>query len=161
MKKWVSILLAVIVSISIFGCGAESKQEIASVYYDEERLANHFSSFYLGSVHQEISGQTMTGTFDEMEGMVMLWVFEPQEDLALDLTYQLKVKSGKVKLIFVSGDDRVTTITEYFGPNDIEDYKTVALSAKNGYNCVKLVADENASVVYDIRISQGSFINVE
>ena len=77
--------------------------------------------------------------------------------MELDITYLLNVTRGKVKLVLISPDNSVTTLIERSKGSELVDYATNILQIKKGFNTIKIVANDNASFEFDIRIPKGEF----
>lgn len=160
MRWFLCACLCVFFAVCQTGCGGPPEDETARIYYDEEKLANNFSSYRMEEAEQTIKGMRTTGTFQNLNGMVMFWTYEPDKDTVADIRYLLKVTGGKVKLILVDGNNRIGTITEMTRQDEMEESETVTLSVKAGYNRLKLVGTENAVVEFDIEMNEGSLISV-
>ena len=159
--RWVvCAILCILLPVFCSGCGSPSENPMAGIYYDDEKLASNYSSYSLEDAEQVIDGRSMTGTFRGLNGMVMFWTCEPDEDTVADIRYLLRVTGGKVKLIFVDGKNRIETLAELTKHTQMEEAETVTLSVRDGYNRLKLVGTEDAVVSFEISASKSSFISV-
>ena len=73
------------------------------------------------------------------------------------MKYLLNVTSGKVKLVLISADNSVTTLIERSQKSELVDYATNVLQIKKGLNTIKIVANDNASFEFNIKIPKGEF----
>jgi hypothetical protein len=93
----------------------------------------------------------------KIEGMDTIWAYEADKDTMLDITYLLNVSSGKSKLVLIYPDSSVTTIIETTKDSEVVDYATNPMQIKKGLNRIKIVADENTSLEFNISIPNGEF----
>ncbi|WP_308780268.1 hypothetical protein [uncultured Clostridium sp.] len=47
---------------------------------------------------------------NKIEGLDIIWTYEADKDMELDMKYLLNVTSGKVKLVLISADNSVTSL---------------------------------------------------
>lgn len=159
MKKAVKVILLVMGMVLYFtGCGETASDSMAEIYYDQEKLGSYYSSYKMAEAAEEQSGNQMTGTYRGLNGMVLLWNYEPDTDVALDVSYNLHVTKGKVKLIMVGSDGTIVTIAELSGGVTSDVLKTQSFSLHDGLYCLKLVGTEEAVVDFQVQINEGSFI---
>lgn len=158
MRKKISMLLAVLLLICCTGCGAAQTSPSEDIYNDEERLSTLYSSYSMERASQEINGQKMTGEYDTMNGMVMVWTYDAPEDMALDVRYLFHVSEGSVKLVLLDEYGKLSTITELSKPTEMDDYAVAELSLKKGLNWIKIVGTDDAVVEFDMMIYEGSFV---
>lgn len=154
MKKYKYIVAIIVFAIVLGGC---SKNHITSIYSDNEKISSNTNSFNLDIEQQNIEGQKFNGVIKKIEGMDTIWTYESDKDMELDMTYLLNVISGKVKLVLISSDSSVTNLIETTKESDVIDYATNTLRIKKGLNRIKIVADKNTSLEFDISISKGEF----
>lgn len=153
------VLCAMLVFYAV-GCGKAPASPMAAVYDNEEKLANPYSSYNLDGVKQEIDGTKMKGSYDKLEGMVLLWTYDTKKTGALDVTYRLTVTSGKAKLVYIDPDNQVSTIIECTPQSSMDDIAVLTLSLKEGLSRIKIVGAENTSVKFEISILEGEFLAV-
>ena len=89
--------------------------------------------------------------------MDTIWTYESDKNIELDITYLLNVKSGKLKLVLITPDGSITNLIEVTKESDVLDYATNTLQIKKGLNRIKIVADKNTSLEFDISIPNGEF----
>lgn len=76
-------------------------------------------------------------------------------DATVDVTYSLKVFSGKVKLVLINNEGEVFVIAEC--DSEMTEPAQNMLNIESGNNRIKLVADENTKFDIEISISEGEF----
>ena len=150
MKKGICILF---IFLLLTGC---SSNYMSSLYNNEKEIASDNNSYNLINPEQTIDSQTFSGNA-EFEGMDTIWTYEAADDMDIDMTYLLKLESGKVKLVLISPDDTTTTLIETTEKSHLKDYATSTLHIKKGNNRIKLVAGENTKLDFDISIPDGEF----
>lgn len=161
MKKVISIMLVIGMMMCFGGCGSAASDSMADIYYNNEKLGNYYSSYKMSDFTQETGNNRISGTYENLNGMVLLWNYEPEEDIALDVNYIMKVSQGKVKLIMADSDGTITTIAELSNGVTADVMKTQSFFLHAGFYCLKLVGTDNAVVDFQIAINDGSFIGVK
>lgn len=89
--------------------------------------------------------------------MDTIWTYESEDDIEIEMTYLLKLKKGKAKLVLISPDGTLTNTIEVNKDSVLEDYAVNKLSIKKGINRIKLVAADYAKIEFDIGIDYGTF----
>lgn len=159
MKRMVSILLVIGMMLCLGGCA--SSDSMADIYYDDERLSSYYSSYELSELTQEIDGNTISGTYEKLNGMVMLWNYEVEGDIALDVNYRIEVSQGKVKLIMVDPDGAICTITELSNSVTGDMMETQSFSMHKGLYRLKLVGTDDAVVDFEVMVDGGALIGAK
>lgn len=154
MNKNKYVMIFIVLSIVLVGC---SKNHIDSVYNDNEKISSNTNSFNLDVDKQSIDGQEFKGVIKKIEGMDTIWTYESNKDMELDMTYLLNVASGKLKLVLISPDNSVTTLIERSKESEVVDCATNTLQIKKGLNRIKLVANKNTRIEFNIIIPNGEF----
>lgn len=160
MKRMMSIMLVIGMMMCFGGCSNASSDSMADIYYDNEKLGSYYSSYQMSDFTQEVDGNRISGIYKNLNGMVMLWNYEVEEDIALDVNYSMKVSQGKVKLVIVDPDGNVVTIAELSNGVTGDMMKTQSFSLHEGLYRVKLVGTENATVDFELEIAGGDFYGV-
>ncbi|RDU23197.1 hypothetical protein [Anaerosacchariphilus polymeriproducens] len=151
MKKFVGFILITMLLLS--GC---SSNYIASIYDNNKEIASLNNSFNIYSKKQSINDQHFIGNV-KIEGMDTIWSYAAKENSDIDMTYNLRLVSGKVKLVLISPDNTITTLIECTDQSTLADYATNTLHIKKGKNRIKLVAGKNTELKFDISIPEGKF----
>lgn len=154
MNKNKYVMIFIVLSMVLVGC---SKNYMASIYNDNEKISSDANSFNLDVDKQSIDGQEFKGVIKKIEGMDTIWTYESDKDMELDMTYLLNVVSGKLKLVLISPDSSVTTLIERSKESEVVDYATNTLQIKKGLNRIKIVANKNTSIEFNIIIPNGQF----
>ncbi|MDU4861622.1 MAG: 50S ribosomal protein L7ae [Terrisporobacter othiniensis] len=154
MNKNKYVMIFIVLSMVLVGC---SKNYMASIYNDNEKISSDANSFNLDVDKQSIDGQKSKGVIKKIEGMDTIWTYESDKDMELDMTYLLNVVSGKLKLVLISPDSSVTTLIERSKESEVVDYATNTLQIKKGLNRIKIVANKNTSIEFNIIIPNGQF----
>lgn len=154
MNKNKYVMIFIVLSMVLVGC---SKNYMASIYNDNEKISSDANSFNLDVDKQSIDGQKSKGVIKKIEGMDTIWTYESDKDIELDMTYLLNVVSGKLKLVLISPDSSVTTLIERSKESEVVDYATNTLQIKKGLNRIKIVANKNTSIEFNIIIPNGQF----
>lgn len=154
MNKNKYVMIFIVLSMVLVGC---SKNYMASIYNDNEKISSDANSFNLDVDKQSIDGQKFKGVIKKIEGMDTIWTYESDKDMELDMTYLLNVVSGKLKLVLISPDSSVTTLIERSKESEVVDYATNTLQIKKGLNRIKIVANKNTSIEFNIIIPNGEF----
>jgi len=148
------VMIFIVLSMVLVGC---SKNYMTSIYNDNEKISSNTNSFNLDVDKQSIDGQEFKGVIKKIEGMDTIWTYESDKDIELDMTYLLNVVSGKLKLVLISPDSSVTTLIERNKESEVVDYATNTLQIKKGLNRIKMVANKNTNIEFNIIIPNGEF----
>lgn len=154
MKKYKYVVVFIVLAMLLGGC---SKNHMTSIYNDNEKISSNTNSFNIDVEKQNIEGQEFNGVIKKIEGMDTIWTYESDKDIEVDMTYLLNVTSGKLKLVLIAPDSSVTNLIEATKDSDVLDYVTNTLQIKRGINRIKIVADENTSLKFNISIPSGEF----
>ena len=90
-----------------------------------------------------------------MEGMDTIWVFDAEEDKALDITYVINVSAGKMKLVLINPKGDVSNIAEC--DTEMSEPIQSTLNVESGNNRIKIVAGENTKCDIEVSIQEGEF----
>lgn len=148
MKKL--LLLMSLMMLLLTSC----KDQSSSLYYNDEEIVSDYNTFNLTVINQTLSNHQLTGTV-EFEGMDTIWSLVSSTEMELDITYFFHIVQGKVKLVHITPDNTLTTITEVIGEEALEEPITSTLLIKEGYNRIKLVADKYTSFEFEVRMLEG------
>jgi len=152
MKKR-KIISAVLITICLLtGCAPDYTID---VYDSDKKIASDTNTYNLINYEQTVEDAHFTASVEKMEGMYTIWSFNATEDTTIDITYSLKVFSGKMKLVLINPKGEVLVVTEC----DFEMTEPVQnmLNIESGNNRIKIVADENTKFDIDISVSEGKF----
>lgn len=146
-KRFGSVLAVVCM---IVGCGVNP---MLSIYDDDTRIASTLNTYNIMNCEQVQSDLHFAASVGKMEGMDTVWVFDAEEDTAVDITYRINVSSGKMKLVWIDPENEVSIIAEC--DSEMEDSVQETLHIKKGNNRIKIVAGENTQFDVDFTISHG------
>lgn len=145
------LLGAVLVMVCVAaGCGFNP---MLAVYDDNAKIAGDTNTYNLSNYEQVQSDLHFTASVGKMEGMDTIWVLDAEEDMTVDITYQLSVFSGKMKLVLVDPEKEVSVIVEC--DSEMEETVQSTLDVKKGNNRIKIVAAENTQFDIDMTLSAG------
>lgn len=150
--KWFALVLAAVCTAAciLAGCGTNP---MLAIYDNDAKIASNTNTYSLTNVEQVHSDLHFTASVGKMEGMDTVWVFDAEEDTAVDITYQLNVSSGKAKLVLIDPEKEVSVIVEC--DSKMEEPVQETLDIRKGNNRIKIVAGENTQFDIDFTISQG------
>ena len=145
------LLGAVLVMVCVAaGCGFNP---MLAVYDDNAKIAGDTNTYNLSNYEQVQSDLHFTASVGKMEGMDTIWVLDAEEDMTVDITYQLSVFSGKMKLVLIDPEKAVSVIVEC--DSEMEETVQSTLDVKKGNNRIKIVAAENTQFDIDMTLSAG------
>lgn len=178
------LLAALCASIlSLAGCSGLG----AGAYNNEKSIASDVNSYNLNNVTQSNEGDTFSAQVEKMEGMDTIWDCSADAALETELSYDITLYSGKVKLALISPDEEVTTLVELdsekgaddssASPQDISAEGSSAAAAQNGpagdsslsatgtvsftlqpgENRIKVVAGEDTGFDMSLTVPEGEF----
>ena len=134
------------------GCASDATVD---VYDNDKKVASDTNTYNLINCKQTVEDRNFTASVEKMEGMDTIWRFTAAEDSTVDITYSLKVFSGKVKLVLINNEGEVFVIAEC--DSEMTEPAQNMLNIESGNNRIKLVADENTKFDIEISISEGEF----
>ena len=134
------------------GCASDATVD---VYDNDKKVASDTNTYNLINCKQTVEDRNFTASVEKMEGMDTIWKFTAAEDSTVDITYSLKVFSGKVKLVLINNEGEVFVIAEC--DSEMTEPAQNMLNIESGNNRIKLVADENTKFDIEISISEGEF----
>jgi tRNA uridine 5-carbamoylmethylation protein Kti12 len=145
------LLGAVLVMVCVAaGCGFNP---MFAVYDNNAKIAGDTNTYNLSNYEQVQSDLHFTASVGKMEGMDTIWVLDAEEDMTVDITYQLSVFSGKMKLVLIDPEKEVSVIVEC--DSEMEETVQSTLDVKKGNNRIKIVAAENTQFDIDMTLSAG------
>ena len=145
------LLGAVLVMVCVAaGCGFNP---MLAVYDDNAKIAGDTNTYNLSNYEQVQSDLHSTASVGKMEGMDTIWVLDAEEDMTVDIKYQLSVFSGKMKLVLIDPEKEVSVIVEC--DSEMEETVQSTLDVKKGNNRIKIVAAENTQFDIDMTLSAG------
>lgn len=151
MMKAGKLLGAVLVMVCVAaGCGFNP---MLAVYDNNAKIAGDTNTYNLSNYEQVQSDLHFTASVGKMEGMDTIWVLDAEEDMTVDITYQLSVFSGKMKLVLIDPEKEVSVIVEC--DSEMEETVQSTLDVKKGNNRIKIVAAENTQFDIDMTLSAG------
>ncbi len=157
-KKYITLFLTILVLLSCFAsCNSNSFSEL---YDDEARLASKSNTYSLANDQQSTDGTTCTVSAEEFEGMDTLWSYEAKETETIELTCQLTVYSGKLKLILIAPDNSITTITEVTSETKTSGLQTFCITLPAGENRMKVVGDSDTRFELELSVPVGEFLEL-
>lgn len=152
MKNRKIISAALITICLLTGCASNS---MVDVYDSNKKIASDTNTYNLINYEQTLDDRHFTASVEKMEGMDTIWSFNATEDTTIDITYSLKVFSGKMKLVLINHKGEVLVVTEC--DSEMTEPVQNMLNIESGNNRIKIVADENTKFDIDISISEGKF----
>ena len=150
MKKW--LVSAIVWVLLLAGC---SGSQVAAVYEDDSRISSDVNSYNLSGASQEVEGTACHISVEKMEGMDTLWSCETEADTEMQVSCQMNLESGKLKLVLISPDGTLTTLAESTTPGEKTEETTVSLP--KGESRMKLVAGEDTQFDLTVSVSEGEF----
>lgn len=146
------LLAALCASIlSLAGCNGLS----AGAYNNEKSIASDVNSYNLNNVTQSNEGDTFSAQVENMEGMDTIWDCSADAALETELSYDITLYSGKVKLALISPDEEVTTLVELDSGKSAAG--TVSFTLQPGENRIKVVAGEDTGFDMSLTVPEGEF----
>lgn len=127
----------------------------AKVYDSEEKLVENYDTYSLVNSREFVKDNILSGSAGKMEGMGTIWKYNAEESTDVEITYRIKIFSGKAKLVLISPDDTLTTLAECTEDSDAKQKMTKTFHAEKGKNRIKLVGAKGTKLEYEISIDEG------
>lgn len=171
MKQKHFLLTALFASaLSLAGCSGLG----ANAYNNERSIASDMNSYNLNNITQTSDDGTFSAQVGNMEGMDTIWTYDAENETSTELSYDITLYSGKLKLTLISPDKKVTTLVELDSEKDAEDHSasaqdssagtsacsasdTVSFSLEPGENRIKVVAGEDTRFDMNLSMPEGEF----
>ena len=112
MRKMIVGTLLVVFLLS--GCS----NAMADIYDNESKITSDTNSFNLDGIEQEIEGNSYNATIEKMEGMDTVWTLDTEEETTVDISYDITLYNGKVKVVLIYPDGELTTLAECISNQD-------------------------------------------
>ncbi len=149
----------------------------ANAYNNEKSIASDVNSYNLNNVTQTSDGGTFSAQVGNMEGMETIWNYDAENETSTELSYDITLYSGKLKLALISPDKEVTTLVELDSEKDtaspegssassqyvsadasaVSAANAVSFTLEPGENRIKVVAGEDTQFDMDLSVSEGEF----
>ena len=184
MRQKHFLLTALCASIlSLTGCSGLG----TNTYNNEKSIASNVNSYNLNNVTQTSDGGTFSAQVDNMEGMDTIWNYDAATETSTELSYDITLYSGKLKLTLISPNQEVTTLVELDSENNttnsasaaqgissegnsavpaqdapddnfaVSEVDTVSLTLNPGENRIKVVTGEDTRFDINLSVSEGEF----
>ena len=150
MRKMIVGTLLVVFLLS--GCS----NAMADIYDNESKITSDTNSFNLDGIEQEIEGNSYNATIEKMEGMDTVWTLDTEEETTVDISYDITLYNGKVKVVLIYPDGELTTLAECISNQDNSSNST-SLTLPQGEYRIKIIAGENTKFDISLSITDGSF----
>lgn len=150
MRKMIVGTLLVVFLLS--GCS----NAMADIYDNESKITSDTNSFNLDGIEQEIEGNSYNATIEKMEGMDTVWTLDTEEETTVDISYDITLYNGKVKVVLIYPDGELTTLAECKSNQDNSSNST-SLTLPQGEYRIKIIAGENTKFDISLSITDGSF----
>lgn len=152
MRRTLTFLLTGALLCLCMGCGGA-----CASYEDEAQMAEQRNTYNLTAVQQAIDSGSFAANVT-FEGMDTLWGYDAPADRQIQITHQLRTRTGRAKLVLVTPDGRCTTIVENADHSEPQALCTTTANIQAGYNRIRLVADGDAQIELQLQIDCGNFV---
>lgn len=150
MRKMIVGTLLVVFLLS--GCS----NAMADIYDNESKITSDTNSFNLDGIEQEIEGNSYNATIEKMEGMDTVWTLDTEEETTVDISYDITLYNGKIKVALIYPDGELTTLAECKSNQDNSSNST-SLTLPQGEYRIKIIAGENTKFDISLSITDGLF----
>lgn len=153
MKKgWKIIIIASLTIMLVSGCALNTG---VRVYNNEKALVADYSSYNLINFSSSQSENTVSGSAEKLEGMDTIWKYDADELTEVNISFSLRVTSGKAKLVYVDPDGTVSTLLECSTGENAGQSESETLKVKEGENRIRLVGAEGTGLEYEFTADKG------
>lgn len=157
MKKRIKdILLLVTTVIFTSGCVLNTGTRI---YDNDKMIVKDYDSYNLVQSKHYVENNRMFGSADTMEGTRTIWMLDASEATDVEISYKLKISSGKAKLVLISPDNTVTNLIECEPESDFEEETSSIFPVEVGENRMKLVAGKDTKIEFEVFADKGEIKN--
>ncbi|MDD2981324.1 MAG: hypothetical protein PHN80_15330 [Hespellia sp.] len=154
MRKIIKILSMVAVLLAATsGCSLNTG---AKVYDNEKMIVKNYDSYNLIRSKQNVKNNCISGSAECMEGMGTIWKMDADTPTDVNISYKIKVSSGKAKLVLISPDNTVTELAECTPESDSEQKKSDTFHVDEGKNRIKLIGAKETKIEFEISADKGN-----
>lgn len=132
MRKMIVGTLLVVFLLS--GCS----NAMADIYDNESKITSDTNSFNLDGIEQEIEGNSYNATIEKMEGMDTVWTLDTEEETTVDISYDITLYNGKIKVALIYPDGELTTLAECKSNQDNSSNSTSLTLPQGEYRIKRL-----------------------
>lgn len=153
MKKLIMFSICVLI---FTGCGVNT---MSALYSNDSKISSDTNSFNLNEEEQRIDNQEYIGQL-QFEGMDTIWKYDAEEDINVEISYNLSVTGGKAKLVLIYPEGKLETIVENKDNKIQEQEENTTLALKEGNYTIKLVGANKAQIDLRFKASAGNLHTV-
>ncbi|SHK37954.1 hypothetical protein [Hespellia stercorisuis] len=153
MRKIIKIISIVAVLLAATsGCSLNTG---IKVYNDEKMIVKNYDSYNLIRSRQNVKNNCISGSAERMEGMGTIWKLNADAPTDINISYKIKVSSGKAKLVLISPDNTVTELAECTPESDFEQKESDTFHVDAGKNRIKLIGAKDTKIEFEISADKG------
>ena len=158
MRRFI-LVFGVALFLSFVGCNGGmqslySDDEMSKVYEDKEELLDEGDTISINKDETIIDDLEYT-RFLEIEGVQTIWNCDVREGVEVKLEYELDVKNGWAKIIFVDSNGKITKIAETNGITKDSKKGDSLLKLTKGKNRIRVVGKDRAKLELEANIEAG------
>ena len=151
--KTKKILAFILICVSVV-CGCQNRA-VSAVYDDDSELTADYDTYHMTDFKGSQENGSYKASAREIEGMYTVSNYDSESEEELDITYQISVESGKMKLVLIDPEGELMTLSEVSEESGMEDGRTVNVLLKKGKNRLKIVAGKDTSMNMELTVSKG------
>ncbi len=125
-------------------------------YTDDIKIASEQCNYASTFQMQNIVGNEYRGDMG-FEGLATLWSSSAEAYQEVPLSYFLGVTAGQAKLVLVTAEGDLTTITEVSADQEPEQQGTLSLPLQKGKNRLRLAALPGTRLTIQLQTNTGTF----
>lgn len=158
----VFIIPTLITLAIVFSAFFQNAERWDGVYEDSVSIVSQGESNSKVMPSYTTTNHRLKGSVGKMYGMETLWEYRASQQREVPITYSLTVESGKAKLLLITPDNTIITLSEVIVLEGEEHTSgessliTETFHLEAGENRIKLVA-EGAKLSYELYIEEGTF----
>lgn len=131
----ITFALTIILLIGLLAaCGGSKAQQ--HLYDDDSRIAEQGDSYTYATKADLTENEHTNARFSGFSGADTVWYLEVGAETTIHMQHNLDIRSGKLKLVLVAPDDRVTVISDQSGEGNLE------IPLDKGNSRIKLVGQK-------------------
>jgi len=157
-KRIVLILMMSIISSLFMSCNNSS---VDNIYYDNSEIAKEYDTFSLYDSDEQIVKEGSYRGNLKLSGSGTIWKYVSDKDTDLQVLYNLVVKDGNAKVVLISPDNNVVTITDNEEQITLDRMTSINVPIKKGTNRIKIVGYKNPNIKLELHIDKGEFRKID
>lgn len=155
-KKKIMMMFFVLIMMSILlsGCDMPNRDNL---YDDTEAIIENENAYSILKSASKTENNTLTKSVESSSGIETIWKYNSDQDETIEMNYKLNVSKGSVKLVLITGSDKIIDLVELSEGDSYAEQSKLSLSTEKGLNSIKIITKNRAGYEFSITTFEGSY----